>query len=160
MSQFKVCVYIPEESLETVKQAMFRAGAGSTDKYDSFCWQVKGQGQFRPLKGSCPAKGSVGKLETVVEYRVETVCDESVVQGVVDAIRESRLWKTVSGSVYISGTLSILTGGATSLRGASMRAITRSTCLSSHQSRRRWRASGQSGLSAFISALCNVHSSG
>ena len=84
---FKLCVYIPVSHLEPVKQALFAAGAGRIGDYDSCCWQVKGEGQFRPLDGSQPFIGQTGEVERVAEYRVETVCADEVVDNVLAAMR-------------------------------------------------------------------------
>ena len=84
---FKLCVYIPVSHLEPVKQALFAAGAGRIGDYDSCCWQVMGEGQFRPLDGSQPYIGQTGEVERVDEYRVETVCADEVVDNVLAAMR-------------------------------------------------------------------------
>ena len=84
---FKLCVYIPVSHLEPVKQALFAAGAGRIGDYDSCCWQVMGEGQFRPLDGSQPFIGQTGEVERVAEYRVETVCADEVVDNVLAAMR-------------------------------------------------------------------------
>ncbi len=89
MSQYKLVVYIPETHTETVKAAMFNAGAGRQGNYDQCCWQVKGQGQFRPLPGSQAFIGEQGRLETLSEYRVEMLCDEHCLSDVVDALKLS-----------------------------------------------------------------------
>lgn len=86
---FKLCVYIPESHLETVKQALFAAGAGRIGDYDSCSWQVLGTGQFRPLDGSQPFIGQQGRVEQVPEYRVETVCADEVVDDVLAAMRRA-----------------------------------------------------------------------
>ena len=86
---YKICVYVPEASVETVKRAMFAAGAGRIGNYASCAWQVKGQGQFEPQAGSTPAMGSHGKLETIDEYRVEMVCADAAVDAVLDALRNA-----------------------------------------------------------------------
>ena len=49
--------------LREMLQACFEAGAGRIGNYDQCCWQVRGQGQFRPLAGSSPAIGEHGELE-------------------------------------------------------------------------------------------------
>lgn len=98
---FKLCIYIPETHLEPVKQAIFAAGAGRIGDYDSCCWQVLGTGQFRPLDGSQPFIGQQGEVEKVAEYRVETVCEDEVVDAVLAAMRSAHpyeepafdLWK-------------------------------------------------------------------
>ena len=86
---YTLCFYVPASSLEAVKSAVFAAGAGRIGKYDHCCWQVQGQGQFRPLSGSRPAIGVQGEIEKVSEYRVEMVCEASVVAAVVRALKEA-----------------------------------------------------------------------
>lgn len=86
---FKLCFYVPESHLESVKAAAFAAGAGKIGDYDSCCWQVAGQGQFRPLAGSDPYLGSHGAVETVAEFKVEMVCDKAHIQQAVDAMRQA-----------------------------------------------------------------------
>jgi hypothetical protein len=82
-------VYVPEAELESVKRALFDAGAGRIGNYSDCCWQVLGTGQFQPGEGSQPFVGSRGRLETVSEYRVEMVCADAVVDAVIAALRES-----------------------------------------------------------------------
>lgn len=86
---FKLGVYVPQSHLEQVKTALFAAGAGRIGDYDSCCWQVLGQGQFRPLAGSNPHLGEQGQVETVAEWRVELVCQEHLIMEVIAALRQS-----------------------------------------------------------------------
>lgn len=85
---YKLCVYVPASHLEQVKQALFAAGAGRIGDYDSCCWQVAGQGQFRPLTGADPFIGSQGSIETVEEYKVELVCEDAVIAAAVAALKQ------------------------------------------------------------------------
>jgi hypothetical protein len=78
---------VPEPHLEQVKSAVFAAGAGRIGDYDSCCWQVLGQGQFRPLAGSKPYLGQLGAVESVAEYRVEMVCDAQYLSAAVRAMK-------------------------------------------------------------------------
>jgi hypothetical protein len=84
---YKFCVYIPQSDLEIVKDALFDAGAGRIGNYDRCCWQLLGHGQFRPLAGSQPFIGKCGEVEQVAEYRVEMVCANELVDGVLAALR-------------------------------------------------------------------------
>ena len=84
---YKLTVYIPEPHLEAVKEALFAAGAGRYAAYDRCCWQVLGQGQFRPLAGSAPFIGRDGVEERVLEYRVEMICEDEAVDAVTRALR-------------------------------------------------------------------------
>lgn len=86
---YKLAVFIPETHLEHVKTAMFQAGAGRIGNYDQCCWQAKGQGQFRALSGSNPYIGSQDEVEYVDEYKVELVCDDALLVGVIEAMKSS-----------------------------------------------------------------------
>lgn len=86
---YKLTVYIPESHLASVKEALFGAGAGRYAAYDRCCWQVLGEGQFRPLAGSDPFLGQVGVDERVAEYRVEMLCPGACVSAVTQALRSA-----------------------------------------------------------------------
>lgn len=84
---YKLCFFVPESHLEAVKAAVFAAGGGRIGDYEHCCWQVLGQGQFRPGSGADPFIGEVGRLETVAEYRVELVCEDERIASVVAALK-------------------------------------------------------------------------
>ncbi len=71
MATYKLCVYVPSEAAEAVKEALFAAGAGVQGAYRRCAFTCEGQGQFEPLPGSHPAIGAVGGLERVAEQRIE-----------------------------------------------------------------------------------------
>jgi hypothetical protein len=83
---YKLCFYVPASHLEEVKIAVFSAGAGRIGDYDRCCWQVLGEGQFRPLAGSKPFLGQHDAVELVPEYRVEMVCAPQSLRAVVAAL--------------------------------------------------------------------------
>ena len=85
----KLTVYIPEFALDEVKSALFDAGAGISGNYERCCWAVRGEGQFRPLKGSSPAVGSVGEIARVIEYKLEVLVPESLAASVELAIKRA-----------------------------------------------------------------------
>jgi|TARA_B110000503_G_scaffold34861_2_gene56885 structural hemagglutinin/hemolysin toxin protein RtxA len=91
---FKLCFYVPQSHLETVKTAVFATGAGRIGDYDNCCWQALGQGQFRPLDGSKPFIGQHGEVEVVAEYRVEMVCESAFVRATVAALIEAHPYET------------------------------------------------------------------
>ncbi|QFU75500.1 NGG1p interacting factor NIF3 [Halioglobus maricola] len=83
---YKLAFYVPESHLESVKAAAFAAGAGRIGDYDHCCWQVLGEGQFRPLQGANPFIGEQGAVEKVAEYRVEMVCADDCARAAVEAM--------------------------------------------------------------------------
>jgi structural toxin protein (hemagglutinin/hemolysin) RtxA len=83
---YSLVCYVPESHLEQVKVALFEAGAGQVGTYGECCWQVLGQGQFRPLEGADPFIGEEGRLERVMEYRLEMVVEEEYAVQAVQAL--------------------------------------------------------------------------
>ncbi len=88
-SLFKLAFFVPESHLEVVKQAVFKTGAGTIGNYDQCCWQVLGEGQFRPLAGSQPFIGSEDTPQAVTEYKVEMVCSDGTIRAAVAALKQS-----------------------------------------------------------------------
>ncbi|ENX43917.1 NGG1p interacting factor NIF3 [Acinetobacter sp. IRS14] len=85
----KLIYYVPESHLESTKQAIFSAGAGGIGNYEHCAWQVKGIGQFKPVKGADPYIGELGELEQVDEWRVETIVIEENAKTVAKALKAS-----------------------------------------------------------------------
>ena len=78
--------YIPVSDHERVKQTLFAQGAGKIGHYSECCWQVLGQGQFRPEPGSTPSLGETEQLTQLQEYRVEMVCADENIRTVVETL--------------------------------------------------------------------------
>src|SRR5690606_23657655 len=97
---YKLCFFVPESHLESVKGALFEAGAGRIGDYDCCAWQTLGQGQFRPLAGSEPFIGKTGEIERVAEYKVEMVCSEEVVAKAVAALRQAHPYEEPAFEVW------------------------------------------------------------
>lgn len=105
---YTFCFYVPESDLEAVKTAVFAAGAGRIGNYDHCCWQVAGQGQFRPLPGSNPTLGRRGEIEYVAEYRVEMVCEARNIDAAVRAMKaahpyEEPAWHVIETVTELPG---------------------------------------------------------
>ncbi len=81
--------YVPEEYLETVKSALFDAGAGAFSGYSRCAWQVGGEGQFAPEEGSKPFIGRIGETVHTAEFRVEIACRSDCVKSTVEALLSS-----------------------------------------------------------------------
>ncbi len=91
---YKLTFFVPESHLEQVKEALFSAGAGKIGDYECCAWQIKGQGQFKALKGSQPFVGQIDQLETLEEYRVEMVCESIAIKAVVQALHHAHPYET------------------------------------------------------------------
>ncbi len=90
-ARYKLIFRVPITSLETVKAAVFAAGAGrypGAGNYTDCAWQTMGTGQFRPGSTANPHIGTPGSLEHVEEAQVETLCvGKDVVKGAVEALK-------------------------------------------------------------------------
>ena len=86
---FILCVYVPETHVNEVKEAIFAYGGGKLGDYEGCAWQTKGVGQFTPLEGSDPYLGQRGRLQTVIEVKLEVIVAESKINAVIEAIKRS-----------------------------------------------------------------------
>ena len=86
MQIYQINFYVPVDHLEQVKTALFAAGAGRYKNYDQCCWQVLGEGQYRPLDAAQPYKGKAFACERAAEYRVEMICEENCLKVALAAL--------------------------------------------------------------------------
>jgi hypothetical protein len=106
MAMFKLVFYVPEDQAEAVKIAVFNTGAGKIGNYEHCCWQVLGQGQFRPLAGSQPFIGEApiadeqSLIEVVSEFRIEMVCHDDVIHAAVAALKEAHPYEEPAYDVW------------------------------------------------------------
>ena len=97
---YKIVFFVPDEYVESVKNALFSAGAGAIGNYDMCAWQVAGVGQFRPLEGSNAYIGCVGQLERVSEHRVEMVCRDECIKAALVALRTAHPYEEPAIDVW------------------------------------------------------------
>lgn len=93
---YRLCFHVPQSHVEAVKEAIFDAGAGVMGSYSHCSWQILGEGQFKPLEGSNAFIGMVNQIETIAEYRVETICAEECLHAVVEALKQAHPYEVPS----------------------------------------------------------------
>jgi hypothetical protein len=86
---YKLIIFVPETHKEQVKEAVFAAGAGMMGHYDSCCFETLGTGQFRARPGSNPFLGSEMCVEKIIEYRLEILCEKSIIKEAILKMREA-----------------------------------------------------------------------
>jgi hypothetical protein len=101
----KLVWFVPEEALDTTRDAVFAAGGGVIGEYERCSWYTKGMGTFLAGAGAAPAVGGVGEEEHVEEYRVEVVVPEESVAAAVDALRQAHPYEEVAFDLYPLHTL-------------------------------------------------------
>lgn len=83
-----ISVNVPLTHADAMREALGKAGAGKIGAY-SFCsFSTLGTGRSLPLEGAHPAIGTVGRLETIEEEKIETFCNPEILQEVIDVIRD------------------------------------------------------------------------
>lgn len=97
---YKLVVYIPELALTSTKKAIFDAGGGRLGAYDHCAWQILGEGQFRPLKGSQPHIGQEGKVSVVPEWRLEVLVPAGLIDTVVADMIEAHPYEEPAYDIF------------------------------------------------------------
>jgi len=96
----KWVIYVPRESAEAVREAVFAAGAGHIGDYSHCSWSVSGIGQFLPHEGASPAVGSVGNVERVAEDRFEVVAPARARGAVLAAMRAAHPYEEPAFDIF------------------------------------------------------------
>jgi hypothetical protein len=96
---YKLNFFVPAENKEDVKQALFDMGAGKYENYDMCAFESIGRGQFRPLDKANPHIGNNNILEYVEEYKVEMVCEDSLIKKAVATLRKAHPYEEVAFEV-------------------------------------------------------------
>jgi hypothetical protein len=97
---FKLVVYVPESHHETVRTAMFSAGAGWIGNYSHCSFNIEGTGTFLPQEGSDPFIGKPGRLTQSKEIRLETVVPHSARKKVISAMLKVHPYEEVAYDLY------------------------------------------------------------
>lgn len=92
----KLITYVPETSLETVREALFAAGAGAIGFYNECSFSFEGEGTFMPGEGAHPALGSVGKRHVESERRLEVLIHDHQSASVLEALFQSHPYEEVA----------------------------------------------------------------
>ena len=96
----KLVVFVPREALDSVRDALFSAGAGRIGDYERCSWYTAGTGTFKGGVGTTPALGESGREERVSELRLETVFPEERHEDVLSALRSAHPYEEPAFDVY------------------------------------------------------------
>ena len=93
-------MFVPEEALDAVRDAVFAAGAGRIGEYERCSWYAAGTGTFLGGETTSPSVGEKGREERVAELRLETVYPEERHDDVVAALRVAHPYEEPAFDVY------------------------------------------------------------
>lgn len=92
----KLVSFVPHEHLDTVRNALFWAGAGKIGNYDEAGFYSEGKGSFRAREGANPFVGKPGVRHYEPETRLEVVYPAHLESGVVQALKEAHPYEEVA----------------------------------------------------------------
>jgi hypothetical protein len=96
----KLVVFVPREALDSVREALFAAGAGRIGDYERCSWYTEGTGTFLGGAGTDPDVGQPGREERVAELRLETVFPAERQDEVLAALRAAHPYEEPAYDVY------------------------------------------------------------
>ena len=96
----KLVVFIPEDHLSKVSEALFDAGAGVIGNYDRCGFTVNGTGSFRAGEETDPYVGEKGKTHFEKEVRFETILFKYQKEAVINALLDAHPYEEVAYDLY------------------------------------------------------------
>jgi hypothetical protein len=96
----KLVVFVPPASLDSVRDALFEAGAGRIGGYERCSWYTEGTGTFFGGEGTDPTIGERGREERVPELRLETIYPADQEDEVIQALRSAHPYEEPAFDLY------------------------------------------------------------
>ncbi len=96
----KLVFFVPADHADTVRQDIFKAGAGHIGAYDMCSFSAPGEGTFRGSEESDPFVGEKGNMHTEPEYRVETIFPKERENQIIRALIRSHPYEEVAYDIY------------------------------------------------------------
>lgn len=92
----KLEVYVPIDSAENLKSALFEAGAGNIGFYDECSFSIAGKGTFRPLEGSNPVTGTHNERENANEVLLSVIFEDYKKHQILFAMKQNHPYEEVA----------------------------------------------------------------
>ncbi len=99
-NQFKVAVFAPEEEIEKIADAVFKAGAGIIGEYSACSFRTKGEGSFKGSENSNPRIGKKNVYEKVSEIKFEFIVDAWKLNNALTAMLNAHPYEEPAYDIY------------------------------------------------------------
>ena len=96
----KLVTFVPEESAETLRKALFKAGAGHIGNYSSCSFNAEGSGTFLASEDCQPYCGEIGELHTEKEIRIETIFPSHLKSAVISSLLSAHPYEEPAFDLY------------------------------------------------------------
>lgn len=97
---YKLVTFVPESNLRELKEALYQKGAGRYNDYSHSSFYHKGSGNFKPSAAAEPYIGEKNKLNTVSEYRFETIVAEKNIDKVIKKLLKVHPYQEPAWDLY------------------------------------------------------------
>ena len=92
----KLVTYVPISSADTVRMALFNAGAGSIGNYDNCSFNVEGVGTFNGNEDSNPVVGTKGNTHSEKEIQINVTYNKHIQHAILQALFSSHPYEEVA----------------------------------------------------------------
>jgi dinuclear metal center YbgI/SA1388 family protein len=92
----KLTTYVPVEHQESLKGALFLAGAGDIGNYSHCSFSMEGKGTFKANEKANPTVGEIGKIHTENEVMVSCVFDKEKENMIIKSLKGNHPYEEVA----------------------------------------------------------------
>ena len=97
---FKLVIFSPQNFSQKILNILGENGAGLLGKYSHSSFRTAGKSTFKPLEGSQPHFGTINKVETVIEDRIETIIDRHLIKTILPILKEVHPYEEMAYDLY------------------------------------------------------------
>lgn len=97
---FKIVTYVPNSHADIVRDAMFKAGAGSIGNYNACSYNLEGTGTFKAQEDTNPFVGNIGEMHFENEVRIETITPKHLLSNVIRELIASHPYEEPAYDVF------------------------------------------------------------
>lgn len=95
----KLVVFVPEDSVKQLDNAMFEAGAGNIGNYSECRFQSQGIGSFKPNSEANPIKGRKHEKLITNELKIEYLVPLAIIGKVIKAMNQNHPYEEVAHDI-------------------------------------------------------------
>ncbi|RKR06973.1 dinuclear metal center YbgI/SA1388 family protein [Maribacter vaceletii] len=92
----KLTTYVPINAIDTIKEALFNAGAGNIGNYSNCSFTTEGVGSFKANENANPTLGEINKLHHEKEVQINITFSKSKEEKVLNALFKNHPYEEVA----------------------------------------------------------------
>ncbi len=97
----KLTTYVPKDSAETLRNALFRVGAGNIGNYESCSFNTTGVGTYKGNENSNPVKGEKGKLHQEQETQISITYNKHIEKQLLNTLFKNHPYEEVAYEITL-----------------------------------------------------------